>query len=94
MKRPVIDRYIAEALKDNEYLRGDDCQSTRNYLLGWVGSLFRRGEGRKVGIEEEAYILEQIEAFVKAEIDDVQRKIAECAEGYEPLPPQDRDEEV
>lgn len=62
-------RYVAEALADNEYLRGDGCASTRNYLKGWIGSCFRRGEsaaGRAAAMtnDEIAEVDAAIDAFL------------------------------
>ena len=64
----ALDTYIAAALAENEYLRGDDCKRTRNFLLGWILSELRRGEGRAPGAaasdEERAIIAAKIEEFV------------------------------
>jgi len=61
----LCDKYIAVGLADNEYLRGDDCKSTRKYLLGWITALLRLGEKRIATDEERAYILAKIDAFLK-----------------------------
>lgn len=64
----ALDTYIAAALAENEYLRGDDCDSSRSYLLGWILSDLRRGEGRAPGAgatdEERAAIISKINTFL------------------------------
>ena len=57
--------YLADAFEDNAYLRGDDLRSTRKYLEGWVGSLFRRGVGRLMNDAERACMEDAIDQFVK-----------------------------
>lgn len=61
----TLNKYIAESLRDNDYLRGDDCRSTRSYLKGWIGSVFRRAEGRRLTSEEEVRVDEKIDEFVR-----------------------------
>ena len=67
---PSVEKCLSECLRDNEYLRGDDCQSTRRYLCGWIGAQVWRTEGRAgprdFTAEETTYITAQLDAFLRA----------------------------
>jgi hypothetical protein len=35
------EKAVEDAIKENDYLKGDSCESSFNFLIGWAWSNFR-----------------------------------------------------
>ena len=65
--RQSLDEALTLTLKEYYYLKGDNCQKSRSFLLGFCESEFRRTWGRGFIDPEETYATDNINAFLEPE---------------------------
>lgn len=68
MATDPIEEAFNVTVKECAYLKGDDCQKTRSWLIGFAWSTFRHLTGRPLTTDEETVMIERLGAWVKEEV--------------------------